>query len=122
MLAALAGCAVAPAEAPPVAVAAVPPPCCACECAKPAAAVVPAAPSPATRALTDYRETEKTIAPAVTSGTATASYIRDVDRADKLARSALRGLVAQDGHPTPDAIAGARRSLDDLIHTLETPK
>ena len=120
LLAALAGCAAAPQEPP---VAAGPPPCCPCAC-PPAAATptpAPAASSPATTATRAYRQTEKTIAPAVTAPDASADYIGAVDRADRLARDALRLLVTQDGHPTAEAITDARRTLDDLIRTLDAP-
>jgi len=120
LLAVLAGCAAAPQEPP---AAAAPPPCCPCAC-PPAATVpapAPAASSPATTATRAYRQTEKTIAPAVTAPDASAAYIRAVDRADRLAREALRLLVSQDGHPTAEAIARAKQTMDDLIATLDAP-
>jgi hypothetical protein len=122
LLAILAGCTAAPPETPS---ATAPPPCCPCACPPPAAAAAPtpaATPSAATAAARAYHATEKSIAPAVTSPAASAAYIRAVDQADKLAREAVRLLVSQDGHPTPDAIAGARRTMDDLIRTLDTPQ
>jgi hypothetical protein len=122
LLAVLASCAAAPPQAP---AAAAPPPCpCVCPKAAEALSAPAAAPGPtaATTATKNYHAAERNIAPAVTAGTATAAYIKAVDKADRLAREALRQLVAQDGHPTPDAVAGARRSLDDLVHTLETPQ
>ena len=121
LLAVLAGCAAAPQEPP---AASTPPPCCPCACPPAAAAApapAPAASSPATTATRAYRQTEKTIAPAVTAPDASAAYIRAVDRADRLAREALRLLVSQDGHPTAEAIARAKSTMDDLIATLDAP-
>jgi hypothetical protein len=116
----LAACAAQP---PPLAV----PPPVAAVCPDVPAAAVPAPPAKAATAAATatraYHKAEAAESRAVTGGAATAAYIGEIRQADRLAREALRLLVAQDGHPTPDAIAGAKRSLDDLVTALEaTPQ
>jgi hypothetical protein len=100
--------------------------CCQCDCPATPAAAAPAAPAavvtPAAKATKAYRAAERTIAPAVTSDAATVAYIKAVEKADRLSRDALRLLVSQDGHPTPAAIGDARKRLDYLIRTLDTPQ
>jgi pyruvate/2-oxoglutarate dehydrogenase complex dihydrolipoamide acyltransferase (E2) component len=120
VLAVLVGC--APPAPDPVAAAPPPAPPCTCPPVAPAAPAAPVAPSPAVRASRAYHDVEKSIAPAVTSPVASAGYIRAVEKADRLAREAQRLLVAQDGHPTTAAIEDARRTVEDLIRTLDTPQ
>jgi hypothetical protein len=78
-------------------------------------------PVPAAKAVREYKRAEAAEAHAVTKPGATADSITAIHRANALARKAVADLVAQDGHPTPAAIARARRTLDDLIRTLEAP-
>ena len=117
---ALAACA---AEPPPLAVP--PPVAAACpDVAPPAVPAQPATgPTAAATATKAYHKAEAAESHAVTQTAATAAYIGEIRQADKLAREALRLLVAQDGHPTEAAIASAKRSLDDLVTALEaTPQ
>jgi hypothetical protein len=118
----MAGCATEapPPPAPAVAVA---------PCPDPVAAAIPAPPTksaaatPAVTATRAYHGVEATESGAVTKSSATASYIREIRTADRLARDAVRLLVSQDGHPTDKAIATAKSRLDDLVTALEaTPQ
>ena len=83
------------------------------------ASVAPPNPTPASTATRSYHNLQSSEAAAVTAPGATAAYIKEVHMADDLARTALRLLVAQDGHPTDAAIAAARQSVDDLVKILE---
>jgi hypothetical protein len=83
------------------------------------ASAAPAKPTAAAKATSSYHNLQASEASAVTAPGATAAYIKEVHMADDLARTALRLLVAQDGHPTDAAIAAARQSVDDLVKILE---
>ena len=78
-----------------------------------------AKPTAASRATNAYHGLQEREANAVTAPAATASYVRAIHTADDLARTALRELIAQDGHPTDAAIAKARASIEHLVGTLE---
>jgi hypothetical protein len=83
----------------------------------------PTRPSAAATATRAYRAVEAAEHHAVTKPGATPASIIGVQNADRRARDALTRLVQQDGNPTPDAIAGAKRALDDLVMALQaTPQ
>jgi hypothetical protein len=83
----------------------------------------PTRPSAAATATRAYRAVEAAEHHAVTKAGATPASIVGVQNADRRARDALTRLVKQDGDPTPDAIAGAKRALDDLVMALQaTPQ
>jgi hypothetical protein len=83
----------------------------------------PTRPSAAATATRAYRAVEAAEHHAVTKPGATPASIIGVQNADRRARDALTRLVQQDGNPTPDAIAAARRMLDDLVTALQaTPQ
>ena len=67
-------------------------------------------------------DTEPAIRAAVSAGTATAPSIDRIHRSDVATRAAIRRLVAQDGHPTPQAIAAARRALNELIAATQATR
>jgi hypothetical protein len=115
----LAGCTAKPLPTPVV----VEPPETATE-ATPMPPVPPAAnPAAAADAARAYHKAESGEGRAVTKPGATADSITTIHQANALARKAVADLVAQDGHPTPDRIAAAKRTLDDLIRALEaTPQ
>jgi hypothetical protein len=115
----LAGCTAKPLPTP---VAAEPPETA--EAVLPVPAAPPAAnPAPAANAARAYHKVEGGEGRAVTKPGATADSITTIHQANALARKAVADLVAQDGHPTPDRIAAAKRTLDDLIRALEaTPQ
>ncbi len=75
--------------------------------------------APAAAAVKGYRRAEASEAHAVTAPTATADSIADIRATDKAARHAAAALVAQNGRPTPAAIAHARRTLDELTRAVE---
>ena len=83
----------------------------------------PTRPSAAATATRAYRAVEAAEHHAVTKPGATPASIIGVQNADRRARDALTRLVKQDGAPTPDAVADAKRALDDLVMALQaTPQ
>jgi hypothetical protein len=78
-------------------------------------------PEPARRAVKDYRAAERAEEHAITKPAATPESITAIRLANRLARKAAADLVAQDGRPTAETIDRARRTLDDLIRTLQGP-